>query len=49
MNKTYFFALGLLSFNALADHYCAGIRGNGELVPAQWMAMARIVENKGMP
>lgn len=29
--------------------YCAGIRGNGELAPAHWSSLARIVENKGMP
>jgi len=29
--------------------YCAAIRGNGELVPSQWSALSRIVENLGMP
>jgi len=29
--------------------YCAAIRGNGELVPSQWSALSRIVENIGMP
>ncbi|MFT6630979.1 MAG: hypothetical protein ACJAS4_000925 [Bacteriovoracaceae bacterium] len=32
-----------------AANYCAGVRGNGELAPAHWSSMARIVENKGMP
>ena len=34
---------------ALAGNYCAGIRGNGELAPAHWSAMSRIIENRGMP
>ncbi len=32
-----------------STNYCAGIRGNGELAPAHWGSLARIVENKGMP
>jgi len=29
--------------------YCMAIRGNGEAQPAHWGAMARLVENKGLP
>ncbi len=35
--------------NTFALNYCAGIRGNGELAPAHWAAMARIVESAGLP
>lgn len=31
------------------SNYCAGIRGNGELAPAHWSSLSRIVENKGLP
>ncbi len=31
------------------DNYCVGVRGNGELVPAHWSGMSRIVENRGFP
>lgn len=36
-------------YSAQAGNYCAGVRGNGELAPAHWSSLARIVENKGMP
>ncbi|MBT3585139.1 MAG: hypothetical protein HN509_09535 [Halobacteriovoraceae bacterium] len=44
---------GLLS-SASADYkkdgsYCAAIRGNGELMPAHWGSMARLVERYGVP
>lgn len=29
--------------------YCVAVRGNGELVPAHWSALARLVEELGMP
>ena len=38
-----------LGKSAIAADYCAAIRGNGELVPSHWSAMARIVEEKGFP
>jgi hypothetical protein len=38
-----------LAAPSFAGNYCAGIRGNGELAPAHWSSMSRIVENKGMP
>lgn len=50
--------LSLISFpflfcNALGDseqpNYCVGIRGNGELIAAHWPAMARMIEELGMP
>ncbi|MEE2670939.1 MAG: hypothetical protein VYA54_04480, partial [Bdellovibrionota bacterium] len=45
--------LGLTIFGqinlSMAGNYCAGIRGNGELAPAHWGSMARIIENKGLP
>ncbi len=31
------------------EDYCVGIRGNGEAVPAHWAALARMVEENGMP
>ena len=50
--KSLFILIGLvLTFSSsLADtNYCVAIRGNGELMPAHWGAMGRIVENWGMP
>jgi hypothetical protein len=50
-----FKALGfvLLSFflatSVSAGEYCAAIRGNGENVAAHWPALARMVEENGMP
>lgn len=44
-----FLLSSLFSANLMADNYCAGIRGNGELAPAHWSSLARIIENKGMP
>lgn len=35
--------------SSFAANYCAAVRGNGELVPAHWASLARIVENMGMP
>jgi hypothetical protein len=35
--------------NSEQPNYCVGIRGNGELIAAHWPAMARIVEELGMP
>lgn len=29
--------------------YCVGIRGNGELAPAHWAGLARVVEENGLP
>jgi hypothetical protein len=31
------------------ENYCVAIRGNGEAVPAHWAALARMVEENGMP
>lgn len=31
------------------NSYCVAIRGNGELIPAHWAALARIIENIGLP
>jgi hypothetical protein len=31
------------------NSYCAAVRGNGELMPAHWGAMARLVERYGIP
>lgn len=41
----------LVTFNVslASPNYCAAIRGNGELIPAHWGAMGRIVETWGMP
>jgi hypothetical protein len=38
-----------LSTNSSTPAYCAAIRGNGENVAAHWSAMARLVEELGMP
>lgn len=35
--------------NSEQADYCVGIRGNGELIAAHWPAMARMVEELGMP
>ncbi len=44
------FITSMISFMAYgSNNYCAGIRGNGELVPAHWAALARIIEHKGLP
>ncbi len=40
--------LGQLS-QAQSNSYCMAIRGNGELMPAHWGAMAQSVETFGMP
>ena len=32
-----------------ANTYCAAIRGNGELMPAHWGSMAKLVERYGIP
>lgn len=37
------------SFTAAAEDYCLAIRGNGELAPAHWGAMANVVERLGLP
>lgn len=34
---------------ARADGYCLAIRGNGELAPAHWGAVASVVEKSGFP
>lgn len=48
--KTIFLALAItFSFNGHASNYCAAIRGNGELIPAHWGALSRIVEHSGLP
>lgn len=43
------FALLLGAQSAFAAGYCLAIRGNGELAPAHWGAMANLVERMGMP
>lgn len=42
-------SITVLSTQAHATEWCAAIRGNGELVPAHWSAMARLVEELGLP
>lgn len=54
MFKPFFLLQALLftlfSFQTnAAENYCVGIRGNGENVSAHWPALARMVEEKGMP
>lgn len=59
MKKTLALSLTALAFTgfistASADYssegtYCAAIRGNGELMPAHWGSMARLVERYGVP
>lgn len=50
MMKTYLFIVGiLLSTPSHAADYCVAIRGNGENAAAHWSALARIVEEKGLP
>jgi hypothetical protein len=39
----------ILSLQASAADYCLAIRGNGELWPAHWGAMANVVEKLGLP
>jgi hypothetical protein len=41
--------LPLSSFASAPVPYCAGIRGNGQLAPAHWAALARLVEENGLP
>ncbi len=41
--------LGCFSSASMAANYCTAIRGNGELAPAHWSGLARIIENKGLP
>ncbi|MEO0335310.1 MAG: hypothetical protein AAF202_02895 [Pseudomonadota bacterium] len=37
------------AFAASQKNYCAALRGNGQMAPAQWVGMARIIEHRGMP
>lgn len=49
---TLVLTLTLIPFQASADSeqkYCAALRGNGQMAPAQWLGMARIIEQRGMP
>lgn len=39
----------IISFNVSAADYCAAIRGNGELMPAHWGALAQTIETYGTP
>lgn len=39
----------MLSQPAYAGDYCLALRGNGELAPAHWGAMANVVEKLGLP
>jgi hypothetical protein len=51
MTQTLSFLITLfvsVSF-AHAQSYCLAIRGNGELAPAHWGGMAKIVETMGLP
>lgn len=52
MNALYLL-LSLISMPARADNgcdnYCVGVRGNGEAEPAHLAALARMVEDYGMP
>ena len=41
--------MAVFSSSALAQSYCLAVRGNGELAPAHWGAMAKVVEQKGIP
>jgi len=38
-----------LSVNHEPNNYCIAIRGNGELMPAHWGALAQTIENFGVP
>lgn len=42
-------SLALSTAAVAADSYCLAIRGNGENVAAHWPALARLVEENGMP
>lgn len=39
----------VLSAHAQSSNYCVAIRGNGELQPAHWGAMAKLIEDRGFP
>ncbi|RYZ69247.1 MAG: hypothetical protein EOP09_08020, partial [Proteobacteria bacterium] len=43
------FVLLFAAFSAHAEPYCLALRGNGELIPAHWGALARTVETYGVP
>ena len=43
------FTLPFTFLPAYAEPYCLAVRGNGESVAAHWPAMARIVEENGLP
>lgn len=49
INSALFLCTALTAIHSYASPYCAAIRGNGELVPAHWGALAKIVEHKGLP
>lgn len=51
MTRTLSFVFVLLAAStfAKAENYCLAIRGNGELAPAHWGGMSRIVETLGLP
>lgn len=44
-----FLIVTLMAHFAGAENYCLAIRGNGELAPAHWGGMSRIVETLGLP
>ena len=39
----------IFSSPSYSKDYCAAIRGNGELMPAHWGALSKIVEQNGLP
>ncbi len=49
LQKFLFLAIYGLFRTAGAVDYCLSIRGNGELAPAHWGAMATVVEKLGLP
>jgi hypothetical protein len=42
-------AILMFTLTVSAQNYCLAIRGNGELQPAHWGAMASVVERLGLP
>lgn len=44
-----FLSSNLIPATANAASYCLAVRGNGELAPAHWGAIASVVESQGLP
>jgi hypothetical protein len=50
MNRAFWLIPALIFSTALqAQEYCLALRGNGELMPSHWGAMANLVEKIGLP